>query len=85
VRSLVTEDMLTMDPPRGLRITRISCFRQARIPSRLVANTVAKPAASLSAMVTGSSVPALLTAMSRGRTCAPQHQFDARSASRPQR
>ena len=38
-------------------MARISCFMQARTPSRLAANTVAKSALSLSAMATGTSVP----------------------------
>ena len=54
--------MFTIAPPPVRRMAAISCLRQARTPSRFVAMTAAKLAASLASMATGCSVPALLTA-----------------------
>ena len=53
VSPLVTEDVVAIAPPPPARMARISCFKQARTPSRLVAMTCAKLAASVSASKPG--------------------------------
>lgn len=64
VMSLVTEDMLTIEPPPRMRIAAISCRMQDSKPFKLTAMSWSKMSSLESAIIPVASVPALFTAQS---------------------